>query len=383
MEKVYLDNAATTRPWKQVVKTVVQAMEDGFGNASSLHARGLAAQRAIADAERVVREVVGSGPWDVVFTSGGSESDTMAVVGSVPRGKRDLAVTTTVEHAAVDDACKRIEERGARSLKVSAGSRGVVDPEELADMVDDSAALVSVTGLANEIGTVQPVTEIARLVKRKAARCHVHVDAVQALAQLPTLDYPPEVDMVSISAHKIHGPQGVGALLVRPGVRPRPIICGAAHQGGLRPGTLNVPGIAGFAEAIAIHGRCRRDGAARMAELTDRLVADTTGSVAGVRLLGDRNSRPPGIAVLAVDRAPSEVLLHALEMRGVLASSGSACHSRRSEASQCLRDAGLKPSEGVVRFSLTVDTAAEEIQLAIEAFVDAVQAVRSGRASRE
>ncbi|MCP4603086.1 MAG: cysteine desulfurase [Proteobacteria bacterium] len=380
MTEIYLDNAATTQPLPEVVEAINQAMGSDFGNASSLHRRGLAASHQITEAKKAIQDVVGSMPWEVVFTSSGTESDSMAVLGSVPRGKRNRVVTSTVEHAAVTEACKRATERGGCFLEIGAGLSGTVDPAAMAAAVDEKTALVSIIHVANEIGTIQPVADIARLVKARAPDCLVHVDAVQALAHLPGLDYPPEVDMVSISAHKIHGPQGIAALLLRPGVKPRPLICGGDQQEGLRPGTLNLPGIVGFGVAIRLLGIRRKEIVDRMGSLTDRLVEELTSRVQGVRPLGDPACRAPGIAVLAVDRVPSEVLLHALEMRGVLASSGSACHSTRSEPPRSLRDAGLRADQGAVRLSLSSETTRDEIERAIVAFIEAVEAVRSGRA---
>jgi len=379
--EIYLDNAATTRPWPEAVEAVVYAMGDAFGNASSLHRRGLAAARAIAKSQEAIAALVGGGNWKVIFTSGGSEADALAVLGTVPKGKRDALVTSTVEHSAVEEAGKRLVASGARHVEISAGMRGVVDPTALAEAVDERTALVSIAHVANEMGTVQPIAETAARVKARAQKCRVHVDAVQAVAQLARLDYPLEVDMVSISAHKLHGPQGVGALLVRPDVSLRPILTGGDQQDGVRPGTLNLPGIIGFGAAAALMAERRREAVPSMEALAARFLLGAC-EVPGVRSLGAPEARAPGMVVLAVDGiAKSEVLLHALEMRGVLASSGAACHSRRKEPPRCLRDAGLGRSEGSVRISLSFDTTEEEVVRAVFAFADAVAAVRAGRGS--
>ncbi|MCP4674655.1 MAG: cysteine desulfurase [Deltaproteobacteria bacterium] len=379
MDEVYLDNAATTRPWPEVIDAVSRAMGDGFGNASSLHSRGLAAARAVTGACDAIEEVVGSGPWRVVFTSGGTEADAMAVLGSAPRGKRDTVVTTTVEHAAVTEACRQVVDRGGRLVEVEAGLSGVIDPDAVGDAVDEKTALVSVVHVANEIGTVQPVADMARIVKAKAPGCRIHVDAVQALAQIDALDYPPEVDMVSISAHKIHGPQGIGALLLRKDVRPRPLVFGGDQQEGLRPGTFNLPGIAGFSTAIGMLDSHRKDGIARMNTLSERLIREIMSGMEGVRQLGDSACRAPGMVVLAIEGVTSEVLLHTLEARGVLAASGSACHSTRKQPPRCLRDAGLETNEGAVRLSLSSQTTSTEIDVAVDVIAEAIDAVRTGR----
>lgn len=380
MKEIYLDNAATTRPWPEVIEAMRESMSSGFGNASSLHRRGVRAARRIDEAKEAIVSLVGSGPWEVVFTSGGSESDNLAVFGSVPRGRRTDIVTTTVEHAAITEACRRVcREKGGTVREVSAGESGLVSPVLLARHVEKSTALVAVNHVANEMGTVQQVTEVARLVKARDAKCRVHVDGVQALAQLPLLGYPGEVDTVAISAHKIHGPQGIGALLIRPGITLRPMIAGGDQQGGARPGTLNLPGIVGFAKAAEILRQCRSKNVAQMGKMTDLLISSVFAGLTGVRTLGDPRVRAPGIAILAVDGVQSEVVLHALEDRGVFASSGSACHATRKSAPPCLVDAGLKSEEGAVRLSLSFDTTQEEVERAAQAFIDAVKAIRQGR----
>jgi cysteine desulfurase len=380
VKKKYLDNAATTKPWPEAVEAMNRALREGFGNASSLHSRGVQASKQVAGAALEIERAVGSGSWKVVFTSGGSESVTMAVLGSAPKGKRDKVVTSTLEHAAVSESCKRVFANGGRIVEISAGISGVIDPSAVADATDERTALVSIIHVANEMGTIQPIEEIAKLVKAKFPKCRLHVDAVQALAQLTRLDYPEQVDMVSLSAHKIHGPQGVGALLLRPGVSVRPLICGGDQQSGLRPGTLNLPGISGFGAAAQVLSERRKLEVERMRELTDRLINEIASQVDGVRTLGDPQKRAPGLAVLAVDRVQSEVLINALDARGVQASSNSACHSTRSRPPQSLLDAGLRRSEGAVRLSLSFDTTADEIESAVRCFVEAVLAVRAGKA---
>jgi cysteine desulfurase len=378
-DEVYLDNAATTRPWPEVVEAVVRVMTRDFGNASSRHRRGLAAAREVVIAQEAITALVGHGPWKVVFTSGGSEADTMAVLGTVPRGKRDTVISTTLEHAAVEQSCRAVAENGGHFVEIAAGTRGVIDPADIAASIDERSGLVTLTQVAGELGTVQPVAQVACGVKQIQSLCRVHVDAVQSLAQLNELGLPPEVDMVSISAHKIHGPQGIGALLLRPGVMPRKLIHGGDQQDGLRPGTLNLPGIVGFGIAADLYGKRREKGIAKMQRLTQRLTNELTTRVAGIRPLGDPDSRAPGIVVLAVEGVESEVLLRTLEARGVLASASSACHSTRKEPPRAMLDAGLKrQGEGALRFSLTLDTSEAQIERAAEAVRQSVEMLRVG-----
>jgi cysteine desulfurase len=380
MTEIYLDNAATTRAWPEVIEAVARTMGEDFGNASSLHKRGLAAARQITTATEAITDLVGSGRWKVIFTSGGSESDTWAVRGVVPRGKRESIVTSTLEHSAVMESCLAATAQNGLLTAISAGEVGVVDPGKIAEAVDKQTALVSLTHVANELGTIQPVAQTARAVRAVSKSCRFHVDAVQALAQLETLEYPPEIEMVSISAHKIHGPQGIGALLLRPQVKPRPLIHGGDQQSGLRPGTFNLGGIVGFGTAARLLNDRRSKGVTMMSKLADQLSSGLLENIGGIHLLGSQSQRAPGILVCAVDGVQSEVLLHALEMRGVLAASSSACHASRKEPSQALTEAGLKTSQGALRFSLSFDTTRAEIEGAIKATISAVEAVRKGQA---
>jgi cysteine desulfurase len=377
--EIYLDNAATARPWPEVIEAVAQTMGGALGNPSSSHRPGLAAARAFDDSRAAVAQAVGSGPWKVVFTSGGSESITTAVLGSAPRGKRRRVVTTSLDHPATLGACALLAEQGCEIVQVPAERGGVVDVQTLVDQVNEQTCLVSFTALANEVGTVQETARIAEQVKARAPRCRIHVDAVQAFAQLATLDLPPAVDMVSVSAHKVHGPQGVGALLLRPEVKPRALICGGGQQEGVRPGTPNVAGVVGFARAARIMSDRQRAGAAQMSALSEKMIARLTGELSGVRLLGDPGHRAPGMVVLAVSGVKGEVLLHALEMRGVIASSSSACHSGSGAPSASLAQAGLEDDEGPIRLSLSIDTSPDEIETAGDRFSEALAAVRTGR----
>jgi cysteine desulfurase len=210
----------------------------------------------------------------------------------------------------------------------------------------------------------------------------VLVDAVQAAAQLPRLDYPLEVDLVALSAHKIHGPPGVGALLMRPDVRLPRLIRGGDQQDGLRAGSIDVPGAVGFGVAARLLVERRAEAAARMRAMTDRLIQEILAAVDGIRTLGDPQHRAPGIAVLAVCGVRSEVLLHALEMRGVLAASSSACHSARRDPPRCLVDAGLRADEGALRLSLSLDTVEDDVAEAVPILVAAVRSLRDGKAAR-
>ncbi|MBN2530971.1 MAG: cysteine desulfurase [Deltaproteobacteria bacterium] len=378
MTEIYLDNAATTRPYPKVCNVVLSAMQDGFGNTASLHRRGVMAERQVAIARQHIRQLIGTSNWDVLFTSGGTEANNLAIRSCCPRGRRNVIITSTVEHASVADTAAAMTQQGCTVHTIDAGNTGVLQASQFAALASTDTALVSIIHVANEMGTVQPVNEIAKAVRKVAPRCKVHVDAVQAAAQLPRLDYCKEIDFVTISSHKIHGPQGVGALLFRTGSAVKPLLNGGDQQRGMRPGTLNLPGIAGMGEAARLTVQHRSVGTRTMQQRMDTfrqlILRDD------IRQLGDNDSRAPGMLILAVDNVKSEVLLHTLEKYNVLASAGSACHSTRTTPPRCLVDAGLRPGDGVVRLSIEYQTTDEELARAAEIFKTAVSEVRQGKA---
>ena len=252
----------------------------------------------------------------------------------------------------------------------------------MAAAVDDRTALVSIVHVAGEMGTVQPINDIARAVKQKNKKARFHTDAVQAAARLARLDYGPAVDMVALCGHKIGGPMGVGALLLRPGVTVRPLFFGGDQQEGERPGTFNVPGIAGMGAAARMMVAERAEAVPRLADLTARLGRRLLQSAEGVRLLGEESCRAPGLLVVAVRGVRSEVLLHTMEKYGLFASAGSACHSTRREPPACLVDDGLAPDEAVVRFTPGAGVTEDDVEDAARIFETALQEVRCGNAGR-
>jgi cysteine desulfurase len=379
MSEIYLDNAATTRAYPEVVKIVQKMMTDHFGNASSLHLRGVNGSKVIEEAKTAVQQFAGSSKWNVIFTSGGTESDNIAVLGSVPRGKRDTVITTSLSHPAVLDSCKKIAANNGRIIIVPARKKsGTVEPDDITKHLDSRTALVSLSNVANETGAVLPANQIAKAVKQIAPRARVHIDSVQGAARLPSLNFADEVDMVSLSGHKLHGPQGIGALLFKQRAIPRPIMYGGEQQNGLRPGTFNLPGIAGFATALKIFEQAKKEGIANMQRLsnlfTDAVCNDN------IHLLINKDNMAPGIIVLAVDNIKSEVLLHAIEKKGVLASAGSACHSSKKEPSASLIETGLKQNQAVIRLSLALDTTEKEIEKTAVIFKEAVNKILNGHA---
>jgi len=380
MNRVYLDNAATTRVDPRVREAMLPWLGDRFGNPSSVHGPGQEALCALDEARKSVASAVGHGPWRVVFTSGGTEADNLAVLGSAPRGRRKKVVLSAIEHPAVDAPCRELASRGVE-LRVVDAPRGVIDPEALAAEADETTALVALIHVQNEIGTIQPVAEAARLVKRQAPQAFIHIDAVQALGQLPDLDLPDEADLVAVSSHKVHGPKGVGALLYRPHIALRPMLFGGAQQDRVRPGTENVPGIVGFGKACELLQEERKSSSQRMAGLSRHLRERLLADIEGLVILGRSDGLAPGTFSIGVKGVKSEVLLRVLEKRGIVASAGAACHSAHAEPSVAVRQAGLPEGWGALRLSLSRFTTPEEIDKGAEAVVDSVRSIREGRVS--
>ncbi len=395
VREVYLDNSATTRPYPEAIRAAVEAMEEKYGNPSSLHRKGVEAARLVARAREAVAAALGVNPGDIVFTGGGSEAVNLALKGTQPgRGGRHI-ITTAVEHPAVLNACRQLQEQGMEVTVLPVDGEGVVDPWQLRAELRDDTYLVSVMHVNNEVGAVQPLEEIARAIagfRRAGRELFWHVDAVQSFGKLPLRPKELGVDLLSVSAHKVHGPKGVGALYVSPRVPLRPLVAGGGQEWGLRSGTENVPGIAGFGAAAARNARDVDGAAARLFALKKRLVEGILSAVPGAVLNGPacREGNPrcaPHIASISFPGLPGEVLVHSLEERGIYVSTGSACSTRKKSGSHVLRAMGLPEEllESAVRYSLSPLNTEEEIDYAVAgtaAVAEELRALYGGRQGR-
>lgn len=389
MREVYLDNSATTLPYPEVVRAVAEAMEDNYGNPSSLHRKGVEAGRAVTRAREAVAAGLGVAPGEIVFTGGGSEAVNLAVKGVLPGRRGRHVITTAVEHPAVLNACGQLKERGVEVTVLPVDGEGVVDPGHLRAALRDDTYLVAIMHVNNEVGAVQPLDELAAVIaefRRAGRRLLWYVDAVQAYGKLPQRPAELGVDLLSVSAHKVHGPKGVGALYVAPRTPLQPLVAGGGQEAGLRSGTENVPGIAGFGAAAAVIAREALDGhaAKKLFALKKRLVEGILAAVPGAVLNGPacREDNPrcaPHIANISFPGLRGEVLLHSLEGRGIYVSTGSACASRKNPGSHVLKAMGLKGEllEGAIRFSLSYTNTEEEIDYAVENTVAAVEELRA------
>ena len=376
---IYLDYNATTPVDARVLEAMLPYLGEAFGNASSIHSAGQHARAAVDVAREAVAQLVGAKTTEIVFTSGGTEADNLALLGTVEASgaARKHVITTAIEHHAVLNACQALERSGVEVTYVGAGRSGIVEPEEIRRAIRPETVLISVMHANNEIGSIQPVEEIGRI----AAEADVvfHCDAVQSAGKLAIDVNRLGVDLLTISAHKIYGPKGVGALYVRSGTAVEPQFFGGHHERDRRPGTENVPGIVGLGKAAELARKHLGEDAKRIAELRNRLEEALLQSIAAVRVNGDRKRRVSNTSNLTFAAAGGEALLIALDLQGVACSTGAACSSGSVEASHVLKAIGLSEEEArsSLRFSLGRGTTSEEIERAIEVIPRVVERIRA------
>lgn len=367
---IYLDNSATTVPAPEVIDVVTDCMRDIPGNPSSRHYLGMEAEKRLTDCRRRMARVMGVLPEEVYFTSGGTESDNIAVFGgaNMKRGRR--IVTTAVEHPAVLECMKRLEEQGFEVVYLKPGSDGTVPLSAFREAINKETSLVSVMTVNNETGAIMPVDKIKAIISKAAPRALFHTDAVQAFGHIPVNFAKWGVDMAGISSHKIHGPRGVGALYVRKGVTLRSPVCGGGQERGIRSGTENLPAISGMTLAAEM----MKSGGENVSALKERLMAGLLEIDDAVHNGGENES--PYILNISFAGIRSEVMLNALNSKGIYVSSGSACASAKGGGSYVLKAMGAKLADNAVRFSLSRYNTAEEIEKTIAAAKEAAAAWR-------
>lgn len=376
---IFLDHAATTPVRREALEAMWPFLSGAFGNPSSRHGLGDQAARALAEARASVAAVVGARPGDVVFTSGGTEADNLAIKGlalASPRGRH--LVVSPIEHEAVLESAAYLgREHGFEVSQVAVGAGGLVAPEALARVIRPETALVSVQLANNEIGTVQPIAALAEVAQ--AAGALMHTDAVQAAGWLPLRLADLGVDALSLAGHKFGAPKGTGALIVRGRLPIEPVLHGGGQERGRRSGTENVAGAVAFATALMLAEAERADAAARVGALAAELVARVSATVAGARLTGDAEHRLPGTVSFVFPGTSGEAVLLELEREGVICSSGSACAAGSDEPSHVLTAIGIPAelAQTAVRFTLGAETSADEVRDAAAAVTRAVSAVRA------
>lgn len=377
---IYLDNAATTRIDDAVMETVCACMTVDYGNPASAHFVGIAAEAKVAAAAKKLAAAVGDPGQErgeIVWTSGGTEADALGVLGAArARQKRGQhVILSALEHPAVRESAALLAREGWQVTTIEATAAGTLDPDKVAAAVTADTQVIAVMRVQNELGTVLPVADIARAVRATpaGAEIHIHCDAVQALGKIPVDVHQLGVDSLAVSAHKIHGPKGAGALWLSRKARIAPLWAGGGQQRGRRSGTLNVPGIAGLGVAAEIATATLGERATLYGELREMLIAGAQQSGIEWRENGAGSERSPHIVSLAFHHIPAEPLLHVLESRGVLVSAGSACAERDRKPSPALTAIGLPADWGTLRFSFGRQTTRDDIAAAAEILADALR----------
>ncbi|MDR3517920.1 MAG: cysteine desulfurase family protein [Azospirillaceae bacterium] len=375
MNMVYLDNNATTAVLPAIVQAMTPYFTTAFGNPSAIHQRGVAARAALDKARQAVAGLLGCQAAEIVFTSGGTEGDNLAVFGVVKPGSH--IITSAIEHHAVLNSCRRLEQIGCSVTRLPVDGRGVVDPDAVRHALRPATALISIMMANNETGTVQPVEDIGRI----AAEADVwfHTDAVQAAGKLAIDVNRIGCDLLTISGHKFHAPQGVGALFVRRGTPLHPLMHGGPQEQGRRAGTENVPGIVGLGKAAEIAADGLQDGSvARIAAWRDRLEAAIHDAIADVAINGASTSRVPNTTNIFFDYVPGEALLLALDKEGIAVSAGAACSAGSGASSHVLTAMGLGEMRArcSLRFSLGKQNREEDVDAVLAVLPGLVQRLR-------
>ncbi len=400
MKEIYLDNAATTRVLPEAVETVACAMREAYGNPSSLHHKGFEAEQYVKEARRSIAASLKVAEETIVFTSGGTESNNMALLCGAEARKRqgNHIITTRIEHASVYQPVLRLEELGYCVTFLPVDENGLVRPETLREALTDETILVSIMAVNNEIGAVEPIAELAKIVHEHNPQTLFHTDAIQAYGKIPLYPKRMGIDLLSVSGHKLHAPKGTGFLYVREKLAIKPLIYGGGQQKDLRSGTENVPGIAGLGVAVK-HWFAGAEGYRKhLYDLKERFVRamdDVPGAVvngvfacsegaadAESDFLRERIERTaPHIVSVSFTGVRSEVLLHALEEKGIYVSSGSACSSNHPAISGTLKAIGVKESllDSTLRFSFSFETTEEEINETAAALRELVPVLRRYR----
>ena len=381
--RIYLDHAATTPTDRRVVEAMLPYLTDYWGNPSSIYFEAREARKGLDAARRSVAEVLGARPTEVVFTSGGSESDNLALRGVAYGARRrgNHIITTRVEHHAVLHTAERLEQEGFRVTYLPVDREGFADLEALKQALDDETTLVSIMDANNEVGTIEPITEVARVVKERDPHIAVHTDAVQAAGYLDLNVDRLGVDLLSLAGHKIYGPKGVGVLYIRTRTPFLPQMLGGSQEKNRRAGTENVAGAVGMATALRLAEEERAERIAQLRPLRDRLLDELPRQVAGTHVTGPRDleRRLPNSASFCFERVEGEAVLLQLDLNGVSASSGSACTTASLEPSHVLLAMGVPHdlARGSLRLTLGKENTTEEIDRVLDLIPNAVQRLRA------
>ena len=375
----YMDHSATSPVNPEVLEAMLPYFKESFGNASTIYTLGMEARTAMENGRKQVASLIGAKPEEVYFTSGGTESDNIAIKGTASRlkSKGNHIITSAIEHPAVEETCKYLEKNGYQVTYLPVGEEGIVKVSDVEEAITPETILITVMHANNEIGTIQPIKEIGALAREKGI--YFHTDAVQSVGKIPVNVGDLNVDMLSISAHKLHGPKGIGALYIQKGVRIDPLFHGGGHERGMRPGTENIPGIVGLGKACQIAQDNMEKNMEYVSSLRDRLINGVMGEIEQSYLNGHPTKRLPNNANFRFSSIEGESLVLQLDAKGINASTGSACSSKKLEPSHVLMAIGLKEvdAHGSLRISLGPENTPEDIDYSIVAIKEVVERLRS------
>jgi len=378
MKRIYFDYAATTPVDPEVVKTMLPYFTEVFGNPSSLHYFGRQANNAIEKARSDAADFIGAKPEEIIFTSGGTESDNFALKGiafaNSSKGKH--IITSKIEHHGILESCQFLEENGFKVTYLPVQTNGILDPEEVKKAISSQTILISVMHANNEIGTIQQIREIGKIAREN--KIYFHTDAVQSFGHIPINVDEMNIDMLSASAHKIYGPKGIGLLYLRKGTKIQPFLNGGSQEKKLRASTHNVPGIVGFGKAIELASKNMQKEASELTDLRDKLINGVLVNIENTKLNGDSKQRLPNNVNFSIKFVEGEGLVLGLDLEGIAVSSGSACTSGSLEPSHVLRAIGRTAdlAHGSVRFSFGKFNNIEEVDYALEKLIKIVSRLR-------
>ena len=380
-QEIYLDNAATTKPLECVADSVKNAMLSFYGNPSSLHKKGMEAENILKEASNFFAKAMGCLPEEILYTSGGTESNNMAIIGAALAYKRrgNKIITSNIEHPSVGEVFKFLETQGFNVVTIGVNKEGYIDLETLRNAVDEKTVLVSIMHVNNEIGTIQPISEIGHLIKEKNAETLFHVDAVQSFAKIPIHVRKSKIDFLSISAHKFYGPRGIGLLYKNKQVRMQQLLWGGGQQKNMRSGTENVPGVAGALSAASYVLENQASILKHMMACKRTLANGLLETLSDVWINGPSLEQgAPYILNMGFKDVRAEVLLHALEQEGIFVSSGSACSIHKKIKDGVLVAIGLPNHylDNAIRFSFSHDTSLEDMKKVVEVIISQVTLLR-------
>jgi len=381
IREVYLDNSATTKPYRQVVDSMVEMLTENYGNPSSLHLKGIYAERSIKKAREVISKALSVESSELFFTSGGTESNNIAIRGSVQANRRKGShlITSSIEHPSVLNTFKALEQEGFKVSYIPVDKKGIIDLEALENEICEDTILISLMHINNEIGTIQPIHEVRSIIEKKGSKAIFHVDAVQSFGKILFTPEKYGIDLLSISAHKLHGPKGAGALYIRKGAMIKPIVFGGNQESNIRSGTENVPGIVGFGKAVELTFEKIDENIHHMRILKEQLKARILNSIENVFVNGENDmNSAPHILNVSFPGVRAEVLLHALEDKGIFVSTGSACSSNKPSPSHVLTAIGSTKEciDSAIRFSFSEFNTMDDVEYCAEQLKNIVRQLR-------